>query len=359
MPRDPLTLRDRLQSGFVRGLAGLPDGAIRVLVGRPITRDGQQLHPETQLALKLLALAGEPPLEDLTPAQARDRVAQDARTFAGPRVPLPEVRELELSGAAGSLLARLYVPDPADREAALVVYFHGGGFVVGDLDTHDNICRFLAQRSGAKVLAVDYRRAPEAPFPAPFDDAVAAFRSVAEQCRELGGHPGRLGVAGDSAGGNLAAGVARACRDDGAPAPAFQLLFYPWLDLAEKRPSHRLFGEDFYLTESDLDWYAGRYLSDGSEARDPRCSPLQSEELERLPPAYVATAGFDPLRDEGEDYARRLRDAGVPVALRRHSGLIHGFVNTVSVGHVGREAVLEAVGALRLGLAHPRQGPSV
>jgi acetyl esterase len=350
----PLTLRDRLQSGFVRGLAGLPDRALRVLVGRPITLDGQQLHPETQLALKLLELGGGPPLEELTAAQARDRVAQDARTFEGPKVPLPEVRELEVAGAVGDLPARLYVPDPTEGEAALVLYFHGGGFVVGDLDTHDNVCRFLAWRSGVRVLAVDYRRAPEVRFPGPLDDAVAAFRSVAERCHELGADPGRLGVAGDSAGGNLAVGVARACRDDAGLAPAFQLLFYPWLDLAEKRPSHGLFGEGFYLTESDLDWYRNQYLADPAGARDPRCSPLQSGELERLAPAYVATAGFDPLRDEGEDFAHRLREAGVPVALRRHSGLIHGFVNTVSVGRVGREAVLEAAGALRLGLARPR-----
>jgi acetyl esterase len=348
-----LTLRDRVQSRFVRGLAGLPDGALRALVGRPITLDGQQLHPEAQLALKLLALAGSPPLEQLTPEQARARVAQDARTFEGPKVALPEVRDLEVAGAAGGLPGRLYVPDPAEREGALVVYFHGGGFVVGDLDTHDNSCRFLAWRSGVRVLAVDYRRAPETPFPGPLDDAVAAFGWAAERWRELGAHPARLGVAGDSAGGNLAVGTAAACQDGGGPSPAFQLLFYPWLDLGEKRASYGLFGEGFYLTESDLDWYRGRYLTQDADARDPRCSPVRSDELERLPPAYVATAGFDPLRDEGEEFAQRLRGAGVPVALRRHAGLIHGFFNTVSVGRVGRDAVLEAAGALRLGLTRP------
>jgi acetyl esterase len=347
----PLTLRDRMQSGVVRGLAGLPDAAIRLLVGRPTVRDGQRLHPETQLALKLLAMAGAPELEELTPDQARARVAQDARTFEGPKVGLDEVRELELPGATKSIPARLYVPDASEADGALVVYFHGGGFVVGDLDTHDNACRFLARHSGARIVSVDYRRAPESPFPAPLDDALAAFRWVFEQAPELGAHPRRIGVAGDSAGANLAAGVARLSRRDGDPAPEFQLLFYPWLDLAHKRPSYRLFGQGFYLTESDLDWYAGKYLTRTDDAQDPRCSPLQAEDLEGLPPTYVATAGFDPLRDEGEEFARRLRDAGVPVALRRHAGLIHGFVNTVSVGHVGREAVLEAAGALRLGLA--------
>jgi acetyl esterase len=348
-----LSLRDRVESGVVRALAGLPEGAIRVLAGRPITRDGQRLHPETQLGLKLLELAGAPALEELTPDQARARLVQDAGMFEGRKLVLPEVRDLQLAGAAGDLPARLYVPDPSDREAALVVYFHGGGFVVGDLDTHDNSCRFLALRSGAKVLAVEYRLAPEAPFPACFDDAVAAFRSAGRRCSELGAHPRRLAVAGDSAGGNLAVGVARSCRADGGPAPAFQLLFYPWLDLAEKRPSYGLFGHGFYLTESDLDWYRRHYLPDDGDAHDARCSPLQAGDVGGLPPAYVATASFDPLRDDGEEYAHRLRSAGVPAALRRHAGLIHGFFNTVSVGRVGREAVLEAAGALRLALAQP------
>jgi acetyl esterase len=346
-----LTFRDRMQSGLVRGLAGLPDPAIRLLVGRPTVRDGQRLHPETQLALKLLDMAGAPELQQLTPDQARARVAQDARTFEGPKVGLDEVRELELPGATKRIPARLYVPDASETESALVVYFHGGGFVVGDLDTHDNACRFLARHSGARILSVAYRLAPESPFPAPLDDALAAFRSVFDQAPELGAHPSRIGVAGDSAGANLAVGVARLSRRGGDPAAAFQLLFYPWLDLAHKRSSYRLFGEGFYLTESDLDWYAARYLAQAGDARDPRCSPLQADDLEGLPPTYIATAGFDPLRDEGEEFAHRLRGAGVPVALRRHAGLIHGFVNTVSVGHVGREAVLEAAGALRLGLA--------
>jgi acetyl esterase len=140
-------------------------------------------------------------------------------------------------------------------------------------------------------------------------------------------------------------------RTESRGAPAFQLLFYPWLDLAHKRRSYQLFGEGFYLTESDLDWYRGHYLAQDEDALDPRCSPLRADDLDRLPPTYIATAGFDPLRDEGEDYAQRLRAAGVPVALRRHRGLIHGFANTVGVGRVGREAVLEAAGALQVGLA--------
>jgi acetyl esterase len=231
---------------------------------------------------------------------------------------------------------------------ALLVYFHGGGFVTCDLDTHDNSCRFLARQSGVRVLAVDYRRAPEHPFPAAVDDAAAAFDDVVGHAADYGADPARVGVGGDSAGGNLAAGVAQL---SGRPRPAFQLLFYPWLDLSSRHPSYARFGSGFYLSESDLAWYRRHYLADPADACDPRCSPLLAEHLAGLPPAYIATAGFDPLRDEAEEYALRLRASGVPVALRRHAGLLHGFFNTVAVGRAGREALLEAAGALRLGLA--------
>ena len=336
---------------MVRGLAALPHPVLRLLVGRPVTRDGQELHVESQLVLKLLALAGEPDLADLTAEQARARVAKDAGTFAGQPVELARVQELTLEGAHGPISARLYVPGDAVPGGGLLVFFHGGGFVVCDLATHDNSCRFLARQSGVPVLAVDYRLAPEHRFPAAIEDALAAFRAVVSRARELGADPERVGVGGDSAGGNLAAGVAVLAAAEGGPAPAFQLLFYPWLDLSAKRESHRLFREGFYLTEADLDWYSHQYLEREQDARDPRCSPLLTEDMSGVAPAYVATAGFDPLRDEAEEYVRRLRAAGVPAALRRHTGLVHGFFNTVTIGHAGREAVLEAAGALRLALA--------
>ncbi|MFL5822557.1 MAG: alpha/beta hydrolase [Solirubrobacteraceae bacterium] len=349
MPNSAARLSDRVQSAVVRGLAGLPDGFLRLITGRPISVDSQQLHPETQLGLKLLELAGTPPLQELTPAEARDRVAHDARTFEGPKIQIPEVRDLKVGD--GGLAARLYVPNPPETDGPLIVYFHGGGFVVGDLDTHDNLCRMLARCSGARILAIGYRLAPEMPFPGPVEDCLTGFRFAVEHHRELGADPNRIGVAGDSAGGNLATVVARMALTGSDTGPAFQLLFYPWLDLAHKRRSYELFGEGFYLTESDLDWYRDQYLAQDEDASDPRCSPLLADDLSRLPPAYIATAGFDPLRDDGEAYAQRLRAAGVPAALRRHTGLIHGFANTVGVGHVGREAVLEAAGALQVGLA--------
>jgi acetyl esterase len=312
--------------------------------------DGQELELEPQLVLKLLALFGKG-LEQVGAAEARAQIAWEAATFEGPKLKVDRVDQIAVSGPAGPLKARLYVPDAEDENGALLVYFHGGGFVLCDLDTHDNTCRFLAREAGMRVLSVDYRLAPEHPFPAAIDDALAAFEFAVEHCAKLGVDQGRIAVGGDSAGGNLAVGVARLAAAGEGPAPAFQLLLYPWLDLSRKRGSRRLFGEGFFLTDEQLDWFKDHYLAEESAAVDPRCSPLRADDLAGVAPAYIATAGFDPLRDEGEDYALALRAAGVPVALRRHSGLIHGFANFLAIGHSGREALLGAAGALRVGLA--------
>jgi len=345
-----LTLRARAESILVSGLASLPDRVLRTLVGRPVVVDGQELHIEIQLVLKLLALTGKTTLEHLDVLEARALMAEDAAAFEGPKLKLERVQELTVSGAVGPLPARMYVPHGVEQDSALLLYFHGGGFVVCDLETHDNTCRFLAREAGVRVLSVGYRLAPEHRFPAAIEDAFAAFRYVTEHSGELEIDPGRVAVGGDSAGGNLAAGVARLAAAERGPAPAFQLLFYPWLDLSSKRDSHRLFGEGFFLTDGQLDWFQRHYLAESSAALDPRCSPLLAGNLEGVAPAYIATAGFDPLRDDGEDYARALRAAGVPVALCRHRGLIHGFANVLAVGHAGRDALLCAAGALRVGL---------
>ncbi len=350
-------LPDGMQRASVRALLALPDGVLRGIVGSPVLLDGQHLEIEAQLALRLLEWVGARDLATLSVTDARTRVERDVRTFAGAVVRRVAVEDVAVGGGAGPLRARLYAPEqPAiarlgDRLDPLLVFFHGGGFVVCDLDTHDNPCRFIASHAGVRVLSVEYRRAPEAMFPGPADDALAAFRDVVRRAGEWGVDPARVGVGGDSAGGNLAAGVALCSARDGHHAPAFQLLIYPWLDLSRKRRSYELFGRGFYLTESDLDWYKRHYLGGGEDALDALCSPLLAEDLGGVAPAYIATAGFDPLRDEGEEYAARLAAAGVPVALRRHAGLVHGFLNTVGSGRVAREALLEAAGALRVGLA--------
>jgi acetyl esterase len=222
---------------------------------------------------------------------------------------------------------------------------------VGDLDTHDAVCRWLASAAGAGVLAVDYRRAPEDRFPAAVDDALAAFRAAVAQADALGADSARVAVAGDSAGGNLAAVVAQLATRDGGPRPAGQLLIYPVTDLSRKHPSYRLFADGFFLTEREMDWYRAHYLPDDAAARDPRASPLLAEDLRGLPPAMVLTAGFDVLRDEGEAYARRLADAGVPVRLSRRPGLIHGFAHAAAVSRPAQAAMREAASWLAEALA--------
>jgi acetyl esterase len=343
-------LRARFESAATRALAGLPEWLLRMLLGRPVVIDGQELHIEVQLGLKLLELVGSPPLETLSPTAGRAQISEDARTFGGAKPQVARVEEITVTGASGPLAARLYVPAGIGEHGGLLVYFHGGGFVVCDLETHDNTCRFIALHADVPVLSIDYRLAPEHRFPAAIDDALAAFRFAVEHAVDLHADPARVAVAGDSAGGNLAAGVAGLARADGGPAPAFQLLFYPWLDLSRKRDSYRLFGDGFYLTERELDWYKSHYVTHPNDALDPRCSPLLADDLAGVAPAYIAIAGFDPLRDEGEEYAERLRAAGVPVALRRHRGLVHAFVNAIGIGHTGRDALIEAAGALRVGL---------
>ena len=249
--------------------------------------------------------------------------------------------------------ARLYDPAPDRGPRGLLVYLHGGGWVVGSIDTHDPVCRFLAHAADVGVLAIEYRRAPEHRFPAAVDDAFAAFRWAAGNAGALGCDPARVGVAGDSAGGNLAAVVAQLAARDGGARPALQLLSYPVTDVSRKHPSYRLFADGYFLTEREMDWYRGHYLPDEGAARDPRASPLLASDLHGLPPAVVLTAGFDVLRDEGEAYARRLAEAGVPVRLRRHAGLIHGFCNATGMSRSARAAMEEATGWVRDALATP------
>ncbi len=233
----------------------------------------------------------------------------------------------------------------------MLLYFHGGGFVIGDLVTCESVCRFLARHAGVSVLAVDYRMGPEHPFPAAVEDATAALEWARDNAATLGVDPARIAVGGDSAGGNLATVAARLVRAGDRSAAAFQLLIYPVCDFSAKRPSYFTFQEGFLLSKAEMDWFRDHYLPDESRRSDPRASPILAEDLGSLPPAHLVTAGFDPLRDEGEEYARRMRDAGVRVSVRRHDGLVHSFANWTTMGRASREAMLEAAGALRQGLA--------
>ncbi|HEX3778138.1 MAG TPA: alpha/beta hydrolase [Pseudonocardiaceae bacterium] len=332
--------------GAVRGLFQLPKPVRGLLAGRPLRSEGQQLDPDLKLLLALVKLEGYEPSSS-TPQRARELIDENAPLTVGSTIRSVEVRELTVDGRP----ARLYTPIGLAAPSPLLVYYHGGGWVVGSLDSHDNTCRFLAEGSGARVLSVDYRLAPEHPFPAAVDDAVAAFDHALGHAAELGADPGLVAVGGDSAGGNLAAVVCHQTALRGGPTPAFALLFYPVTDLTVRRATRDRYGKGFFLTDADISYFADNYVADHATRADPRCSVLLAEDLSGFPPTYLATAGFDPLRDEGEELATRLRAAGVAVALRRHPNLIHGFVSFLGIGPASREATAEAAGALRAGFA--------
>jgi acetyl esterase len=341
------SVRDRFEAGVGAAIAVLPAWLQRLLAGgRPLVIEGQTLDADIQLGLRLMGLTGHRGLDTMTPAEGRAEMRRAARVFGGTPAPVGRVEARTLPGPAGPLGARLYRPADDGRRRGLVVYYHGGGWVVCDLDTHDGACRFLSRHADTAVLSIDYRLAPEHRFPAAVDDALAAFRWAAAAADALGVDPARIAVAGDSAGGNLAAVTARLAARDAGPRPALQLLIYPVTDLSTKHPSYATFAEGFFLTAAEMDWYRGHYLPDAAAARDPRASPLLADGLGGLPPAIVLTAGFDVLRDEGEAYARRLEAAGVPVQLRRHAGLIHGFTNATSTSRGARAAMAEAARAL-------------
>jgi acetyl esterase len=351
--REALTLADRLEMAGARVVASLPASAKRRIAGKPIRRDGLELDLDMQVLLKLEQRNPRPPLSSGTPARAREDLRHAVRVVAGAPLALADVRETTIGGADGPLPARLFVPEdrPGEGPGPLIVYYHGGGWVAGDLDTHDQPCRLLAKASGARVLSVDYRLAPEHPFPAPVDDAFAAFRDAVARAEELHADPARIAVAGDSAGAHLAAVTARQAAADGGPAPAFQLLIYPVTDLVEVAPSRLTFAEGFILTKANMDWYEEQFLGPDADRRDPRVSPLLADLQATVAPALVVTAGFDPLRDEGEAYAGRLREAGVRTLLRRHAGYVHGFTHALIGGTGPREAIAEMGGVVRAALA--------
>lgn len=339
-----------VQGLVVRTLLNLPHPIQRLLAGKPVVGDGQELSVEVQLLLRLQRLTGNGLRANDAPT-ARRRLRRAIGIVGGDPIQPIELHEFGFPGPGGTLRARLYTPENLPAGSPLLVYFHGGGWVVGDLDSHDNLCRFLAKHSGVRVLSVDYRCAPEAPFPAAVDDAIAAFDYAIEHAESWGADPSAIALGGDSAGGNLAAVVAHQASLTDRPKPAFLLLFYPAVDASRRRRSRELFGEGLLLSDDEITWFIDQYCPDVPTRLDPRLSVLLADDLTGLPATYVATAGFDPLRDEGEDFAARLTASDVPVVLRRHDDLVHGFADILGVGRVFREAVHEAAGALRAGLS--------
>ena len=303
------------------------------------------LDPQARAFLDQMAAAGGPQLHELPPEVAREAVTGLTAQLGGPPEDVAEVRDLAIPGPAGTIPARVYVPSGA-TPLPVLVYYHGGGFVVGSIDGWDPIMRSLANASGCAVVSVDYRLAPEHKFPAAIDDAYAALEWVAREAGSFGGDPARLAVGGDSAGGNLAAVVSILARDRSGPKIALQLLVYPLTDQDFSRASYAKYGENHFLSLDMLRWFSAHYTTPET-ADDWRIKPLNAASLRDLPPAHIIVAECDPLHDEGEAYAERLRAEGNAVTFVRYPGMIHGFFTFPAALDQGRQAIADAGTVLR------------
>ena len=303
------------------------------------------LDPQAKAVIDLIIKSGRPPYHQLSPKEAR-QMFRETRPASTP--PAPEIGAVK-DVAADGVPIRLYQPAGVTPSTALpaLVFFHGGGWVIGDLETHDVLCRQLTAGAGITVAAVDYRLAPEHKFPAAVDDAWTATRWIAAHAAELGIDARRLAVGGDSAGGNLATVVALLARDHKAPSIGLQVLLYPVTDVGAESQSYADFAEGFMLTRESMRWFAAHYLRGKPDAADWRVSPLRAPSLTGVAPALVVTAGFDPLRDEGDAYARRLREAGVRVDHACYGGMIHGFAPMGRLIETGNRAVAHVAATLR------------
>ena len=308
------------------------------------------LDPQVEMLLQRMAAAGLPPYPSLSPEEARRVMEARSAMTAGEPPTVGSVSDMVVPGPSGGIPLRVYTPI-GHPPFPVLVYFHGGGFVLGSLETHDSLCRAIAARSECAVVSVEYRLAPEHKFPAAVEDAVADTNWVAAHASTIHCDAERLAVGGDSAGGNLATVVAHIARDAGSPRLRFQLLLYPVTDHTFSSPSYQENGAGYMLSRADMEWYRDHYLRSEADRSHPHASPLLAEELHGLPPALVITAEFDPLRDEGEAYAARMKEAGVPVELHRYSGMIHGFVRMYPVLDAGKMALDEIGDALRRALA--------
>lgn len=306
------------------------------------------LDPQVQTLLEKLDASGIPPFHTLSVVKARQAMLD---LFGRKQNPLPvhRVEDRDIPGIAGTIPIRIYTPE-GEGPFPVLVYFHGGGWVLGSMATHDPICRELTRAVGCVVVSVDYRLAPEHPFPVPLEDCYAAVCWVARHAANINGDAQRIAVGGDSAGGNLAAAVALTARDRGTPSLAYQLLIYPVTDYAFDTGSYQENGQGYFLTKDMMVWFWQHYLRHEDDGLNPQAAPLRAQHLYGLPSTLVLTAEFDPLRDEGEAYAERLQAAGVPVVYRCYQGMIHGFLGLTSMLDTAAQVMVETAATLRAAL---------
>ena len=308
------------------------------------------MDPKAQIVgefVKSLRVPGHfPPLPEL-----RQQLRTMVTLMDEPAPALPRVEDIGIPGPAGEIPARVYAPSAGGVPLPTVTYFHGGGWVQGDLETHHGLCARLAKHAGALLVAVDYRLAPEHKFPAAVEDCLAAYRWVRDRGRDIGADPARVAVAGDSAGGNLSAVVSQLAASGAGPAPACQVLIYPAVDFALDTDSHRDLADGHVIPRDRIAWYTEQYLRSPADQADLRASPLRAPSLAGQPPSLIVTAGFDPLRDEGRAYADRLREAGVDVVYREYPGQIHAFVSLTKAIPQGMACTREIAEYLRQRLA--------
>lgn len=341
-----------LTSVLSRAAARAPvGGAYAALTGPPPVVDGKRIDAQTRYLLRLMQIAGPAAITELTPDAARVEYLRSGEAVVPAARALARVFDTTVPVLGSSIQVRIYVPFAAARALPALVYFHGGGWVLGSIASHDRLGRVLAADAGCIVVSVDYRLAPEHRFPTGVDDAIAAFGWVAREASALGIDSERIAVGGDSAGGNLAAVVSQVAATGAVPNPILQLLIYPVTDLACDSRSYELFGDGYFLTRDIMLWFRAHYLGDLAKIDDPRASPLRADLDTPLAPALVVTAGFDPLLDEGLAYARKLHAAGTAVTYRCHESLIHGFVSMTGAVPAARRALDETIAALRLAFA--------